>query len=100
MGATRGAGITYSSGASPVLSGVRVSRYLVLYVLFWRSLEEPGTAYPSGQPEFTPFFYVGWCYSIFSFMCMFCRSFLSFCPFFIWPSVVCPSSICYSSFRL
>jgi len=33
-----------------------------------------GTAYPSGAPEFTPGFKGGSCYSIFSFMCMFCRS--------------------------
>ena len=33
-----------------------------------------GTAYPSGAPEFTSGFQWGLCYSIFSFMCMFCRS--------------------------
>ena len=32
-----------------------------------------GTAYPSGAPEFTPGFSWGSCYSIFSFMYMFCR---------------------------
>ena len=33
-----------------------------------------GTAYPSGAPQFTPNFQWGSQYSIFSFMCMFCRS--------------------------
>jgi len=32
-----------------------------------------GTAYPSRAPEFTPGFEWDSCYSIFSFMCMFCR---------------------------
>jgi len=39
MGATSGAGTSYSFGAHeliPVLSRVRVSRYLLLCVLFWR----------------------------------------------------------------
>ena len=41
-----------------------------------------GTAYPSGAHKFTPGFYWGSCYSIFSFLCMFCRSLcLSFCTF-------------------
>jgi hypothetical protein len=31
-----------------------------------------GTAYPSGAPEFIPGFQWGLCYSIFSFMCLFC----------------------------
>jgi hypothetical protein len=42
----------------------------------------------SGVPEFTPGFYWGSCYSIFSFMCMFCRCCLSF---FFDHCVVCPS---------
>ena len=33
-----------------------------------------GTAYPPGAPEFTPDIQWGSCYSIFSFICMFCRS--------------------------
>ena len=35
-----------------------------------------GTAYPSGAPEFTPVFSGSSCYSIFSFMYMFCRLFV------------------------
>jgi hypothetical protein len=34
---------------------------------------EAGTAYPSRAHEFTPGFKWGSCYSIFSFMCKFCR---------------------------
>ena len=37
MGSTSGAGTTYPSGA-PVFSGVHITRSLVLYVLFCRSL--------------------------------------------------------------
>ena len=33
-----------------------------------------GTAYPYGASEFTPSFQWGSCYSIFGFICMFCRS--------------------------
>jgi hypothetical protein len=40
-----------------------------------------GTAYPSGASEFTP----GSCYSIFSVMCMFCRSLFVVLYFFFWP---------------
>jgi hypothetical protein len=44
-----------------------------------------GTAHLSGAPEFTPCFYWGSCYSIISFMCMFCRSLLVLLSFFFWP---------------
>ena len=46
-----------------------------------------GTAYPSGAPEFTPVFLWGSCYSILSFICLFCWSFfvlLYFCPFVLF----------------
>ena len=33
-----------------------------------------GSTYPSGAPELIPDFQWGSCYSIFSFICMFCRS--------------------------
>ena len=42
-------------------------------------------AYPSGAPEFTPSFYWGSCYSIISFMCMFCRSLFVLLSFLFWP---------------
>jgi hypothetical protein len=40
--------------------------------------------YPSGAHEFTPDFKWGSCYSIFSFMCMFCRSLFVILYFFFW----------------
>ena len=46
---------------------------------------ETGTAYPSGAPEFTPGFLWGPCYSIFSFICMFCRLLFVLLYFFFWP---------------
>ena len=44
-----------------------------------------GTAYPSCTPEFPLGFQWGSCYSIFSFMCMFCRSQFVLLYFFFWP---------------
>ena len=44
-----------------------------------------GTAYSSGAPEFTQYFLWGSCYSIYSFICMFCRSLFVFLYFFFWP---------------
>ena len=43
-----------------------------------------GTAYPSGEPVFTPRFQWGSCYPIFSFIRMFCRSLLVLLYFFFW----------------
>jgi hypothetical protein len=43
------------------------------------------TAYPSGAHDFTPGFKWGSCYSIFSFMRMFCRSLFVLLYFFFWP---------------
>jgi len=42
-----------------------------------------GNAHPSGAPEFTPGFQWGSCYSIFSFICMFCRSLFVLLYFFL-----------------
>ena len=44
-----------------------------------------GTAYPSGAPAFTPGFYWGSCYLIFSFICMICISLFVLLYFFFWP---------------
>ena len=44
-----------------------------------------GTAYPTGAPEFTPGFQWCSCYSIFGFICIFCRSLFVFLYFFFWP---------------
>ena len=41
------------------------------------------TAYPCGAPEFTNCIYWGSCYSIFSFMCVFCRSLFVLLSFFL-----------------
>ena len=46
---------------------------------------------PSGAHEFTPGFYCGSCYSIFSCMCMFCRSLFVLCTFSFGHCVVCSS---------
>jgi hypothetical protein len=54
---------------------------------------EAGTADPSVAPEFTPCFQWGSCYSIFSFICMFCRSLFVLLYFFFGHGVVCSSSI-------
>ena len=43
------------------------------------------TVYPSGAPDFTPDFKKGSCYSILSFICMFCRSLFVCLYFFFWP---------------
>ena len=51
-----------------------------------------GTAYPPGAHQLNPGFQWGSCYSIFSFMCMLCRS-LQILLFFFGPCVVCPFSI-------
>ena len=44
-----------------------------------------GTAYPSGVPEFISGFQWGKCYSIFKFMCMFCRSLFVPLSCYFWP---------------
>ena len=44
-----------------------------------------GTVYLSGEPEFTPGFQRCSCYSIYSFMCMLCRSLFVLLSFFFWP---------------
>jgi hypothetical protein len=49
-------------------------------------------AYISGAPEFTPGFSGFSCYSIFSFMCMFCRSMFVLLYFLFGHCVVCSSS--------
>ena len=50
-----------------------------------------GSAYPFGAPEFIPGFWWDSCYSIFSFMCIFCSSL--FILFSFGHCIVCPSSI-------
>jgi hypothetical protein len=50
-------------------------------------------SYPSGAHEFTPGFQWGSCYSIFSFMCMFCRSLFVLLYLFFCHCIVYSSSI-------
>ena len=51
-----------------------------------------GDAYPFGAPKFIPDFQLGWCYSIFSLICIFCVDrCLSFCAFSFGHCVVCSS---------
>ena len=52
-----------------------------------------GTAYPSRTPEFTPSFKWNSFYSIFSWMCMFCRSLFVLLIISFGHCVVSPSSI-------
>ena len=58
----------------PVLSSYMIYHRVCNYINTTGATSGAGTAYPSGTPEFTPGFVWGSCYSIFSFMCMFCRS--------------------------
>ena len=52
-----------------------------------------GTAYPSGAPEFTPCFYWGSCYAIFSYMSMFVDRCLFLNTFFSFSHCIVCSSI-------
>ena len=59
-----------------------------------------GTAHLSGAPDFTPGFQWGSYYSIVSFICMFCRSFLSFCTLSFGHCAVCSSDCPFGIFKL
>ena len=63
---------------------VMSNTHCVVFLLCFSSSCVP-YAYPSGAPEFTPGFQWGSCYSIFSFICMFCRSLFVLLYFFFWP---------------
>ena len=56
--------------------------FSLVIVLYIPLTSGAGTAYPSGAPDFTPRFEWGSCYSIFSFICMFCRSLFVLLYFF------------------
>ena len=99
----------------PVLSSFTTYCRVCNQIIKMGATSGAGTAYPSGAPELTPGFQWGSCYSIFSFICMFCRSLfvfskvrvtrslvlyvcfadrcLSFCTFSFGHCVVCSSSI-------
>ena len=59
------------------------------FPLSWliNGLTDAGTAYPSAfrSTWIHPLFYWGWSHSIFSFLCMFCRSLFVLLSFFFWP---------------
>ena len=59
--------------------------FSLVIVLYIPLTSGAGTAYPSGAPDFTPSFEWGSCYSIFSFICTFCRSLFVLLYFFFWP---------------
>ena len=93
-GFTRGTVTAYLSGTPQFLSAfseVHVAQSLVFSWYFDHQINTTGatsgarTTHSSGAPEFTPGFQWGSCYSIFSFVCMFCGLlFVLFC-FFFWP---------------
>ena len=57
----------------------------VTKLIRWVPLVEQELLTLPGAPEFTPGLYWGSCYSIFSFMCVFCRSLFVLLCFFFWP---------------
>ena len=69
----------------PVLSSFMTHHRICYYINTTGATSGAGTAYPSGAPEFTPDILWGSCYSIFSFICMFCRSLFILLFFFFWP---------------
>ena len=69
----------------PVLSSFTTYHRICNQIKTTGATSGAGTAYPSGAPEFTPGFQWGSCYSIFSFIGMFCRSLFVLLYFFFWP---------------
>jgi hypothetical protein len=80
----------------PVYSSSITYHRICNYINTTGASSEAGTAYPSGEPEFTPGFNCGSSYLIF--MTCLCVCFvyrcLSFCTFSFGHSVICYSSIC------
>ena len=70
----------------PVLSSFMTYHRVCNQINTTGTISGTGTAYPSGTSEFTPGFQRDSCQSIFSCMCVFCRSLcVLFCSFFCWP---------------
>ena len=69
----------------PVLSSFMTCHQVCKQINTMGVTSGAGFAYPSGAPEFTPWFLVGLCNSIFSFISMFCRSLFVSLYFFFWP---------------
>jgi hypothetical protein len=74
----------------PVLSSFMTYHRVCNYINTTGAASGAGTAYPSGAPECTPGLEWDSCYSIFSFICMFCRSLFVLFYFFFWPMWVPP----------
>ena len=68
-----------------MLNKLQVGLGIIIPKSFTRLSTSLDVVYPSGAPEFTPGFQWGSCYSIFSFMYMFCRSLIVILYFFFWP---------------
>ena len=67
-------------------------KHFSLFTVFWNmnavtcnQINTTGATSEAGTPELTPGFQWGSCYSIFSFMCMFCRSLFVLLYIFFWP---------------
>ena len=68
----------------PVLSSFMTYHRICNQINTTGTISGAGTAYNSGAPAFTPDFQWGSCYSIFSCMCIFCRSLFVLLYFFFW----------------
>jgi hypothetical protein len=64
-----------------VLSSFMTNHRVCNYINTTGVTSGAGTANSSGAPEFIPSFWWGSCYSIFSFICMFCGSLFVLCAF-------------------
>ena len=82
-----------STGCRMMLELTKIVNIMVSFMAYQRVCNKSytkgatcgtGTAYPSEAHEFTPGFYWGSCYSIFSFICRSCRSLFVFLYFFFW----------------
>ena len=69
----------------PVLSSLMTYNQVCNQITTTGGTSGAGTAYPTGELEFTPGFQWGSCYSILSFICMFCRSLFVLLYFLFWP---------------
>jgi hypothetical protein len=77
--------ISYATQSVAFLTSLTLGREFPLtYGLDCFATTGIGTVYPSGAPEFIPGLMWGSCSSIFSFVCMVCRSFFVLLSFFLW----------------
>ena len=69
----------------PVLSSLMTYNQVCNWITTTGGTSGAGTAYATVAPEFTPDILWGSCYSIFNFICMFCRSLFVLLSLFFWP---------------